>query len=144
MNHLYTVLLVTHVVVAVLGLGSITSVAIVAATARRVGRGSGGVLAWLGPLLRYSGISLGAMLLTGILLVFISGGAVRGAWWVRGSVLLLIATGALHARARRAVRDGLVNEGDSALALLRVEQTSYGMCALVAGIVVLMTAKPFG
>jgi hypothetical protein len=39
-NSLYSSVLVVHVLVAVLGLGLIASVAVVAATARKVGRGS--------------------------------------------------------------------------------------------------------
>jgi hypothetical protein len=140
---MHTFLLVTHILVAVLGVGSATAVAIVATTARRRGRDAVPALSWLRPLLLYSSFSLALMLLTGILLVLVTNDAIRSAWWIRGSVLLLLATGALGARARRAVRRGLSNEVESALALRRVEFSSYGMCALVAGIVVLMTMKPF-
>lgn len=143
MTHLYTSVLVVHVLVAVLGIGSIASVAIVATTARRVGRGSTGALTWLGPLLRYSAFSLAAMLATGSLLGLISGGAVHEAWWFRGSALLLIATGVLHARARRAFRQGLANEADGDLALQRVTRIAYGMCGIVAVIAALMEVKPF-
>jgi hypothetical protein len=143
MSRLYTSVLVLHVLVAVLGLGSIASVAIVAATAGRRGCGAVGALTWLGPLLRYSGFSLAAMLATGILLGATSAGAVHEAWWFRGSALLLVLTGALHARARGAVRLGLANEGDGDLALHRVARLAYGMCALVGVIAVLMEVKPF-
>ena len=68
MSKLYASLLVAHVLVATLGLGSIAAVAIVAATARRIERGSTGALLWLGPLLRCSALSLAAMLATGLLL----------------------------------------------------------------------------
>jgi uncharacterized membrane protein len=139
---LYIWVLVTHVLVAVLGLGSIASVAIVAATARRTGRSSAGALTSLGPLLRYSGLSLVAMLATGILLG-ITGGAVHEAWWFRASALLLVPTGVLHAQARRAVRRGLANEDDGDMVLQRVERRAYGMCAIIAVIAVLMEAKPF-
>jgi hypothetical protein len=142
-SRLYTSVLVVHVLVAVLGLGSIASVAIVAATAGKVGRGSTGALTWLGPLLRYSAFSLAAMLATGILLGITSAGAVHEAWWFRGSALLLVPIGALHARARRAVRRGLATEGDGDLALRRVARLALGMCALIAVIAVLMEVKPF-
>jgi hypothetical protein len=78
MSRLYTSVLVVHVIVAVLGLGSIASVAMVA-TAARVGRGSTGALTWLGPLLRCSAFSLAAMLATCILLGITSRGAVHEA-----------------------------------------------------------------
>jgi hypothetical protein len=142
-SRLYISVLVVHVLVAVLGLGSIASVAIVAATAGRLERGPTAALTWLGPLLRYSGFSLAAMLATGILLGITSAGAVHEAWWFRGSALLLVLTGALHGRARRAVRRGLASEGDGELAMRRVARLAYGMCALVAVIAVLMEVKPF-
>ena len=141
MNNLYTYLLVAHVLVAVLGLGSIAAVAIVAATAQRVERRSAGALMWLGPLLRCSAFSLPAMMLTGFLLNLTAAGAFSAAWWFRGSVLLLVATIALQAQARRAVRHGSANENDGDLR--RVERIAYGMCALIAVITVLMEVKPF-
>jgi len=137
---LYTPVLVVHVLVAVLGLGSITSVAVVAAAARRAGRGTTEVLPWLGPLLRYSAFSLAAMLVTGILLDLAVRGAFRGTWWFRGSALLLVATGALHAQARRAARLGSVKE---VAVLRRIERIAYGVCALIVAITVLMEVKPF-
>ena len=143
MTHFHTPVLVVHALVAVMGLGSITSIAIVAATARRAGRGSAEVLPWLGPLLRYAAISLAAVLSTGVLLDLTANGAFRAAWWLRGSVLLIVATGLLHAQARRAVRLGLAKEADSDLVLRRVEWIGYGMCALIGVIVVLMLVKPF-
>lgn len=131
MSGLYTPILALHVVVAVMGLGSIASVAIVTATARTTGADA---LPWLSPLLRYSAISLAAMLVTGILLDLTAKGAFRQAWWFRGSALLLLATGALHGQARRAFRAGV---------LRRVEGMAYGMCALILTITILMEVKPF-
>jgi hypothetical protein len=143
MSILYQSLLATHALAAVLGLGSIASVAIVASKARRAGRGLTEVSIWLGPLLRYSALGLAAMLVTGVLLDLIVSGAFSGTWWFRGSALLLLATGALHGRARRAVRKGLSEEGGKEFALRRVERMAYGMCALIAVITVLMEVKPF-
>ena len=143
MNRLYTSLLVVHVLVAILGLGSIASVAVLAAAAGRAGRSALDALTWLGPLLRYSALSLAAMLATGILLGAASAGAVYEAWWFRGSVLLLVLTGALHGRARRAVRLGLATEGSGDLAVQRVARLAYAMCALIAVIAGLMEVKPF-
>ena len=102
-----------------------------------------GALPWLGPLLRYSAYSLAAMLATGVLLGITSAGAVHEAWWFRGSALLLVPTGALHARSHRAVLHGLANEDDGDLAIRRVARHAYGMCALIAVIAVLMEVKPF-
>jgi hypothetical protein len=139
---LFMPLLVTHVVVSVLGLGSILSIALVAATVRRSRKASADVSAWLGPLLRMSGWSLAAMLLTGVLMDVLARGAFHEWWWFRGSALLLIVTGALHGQARRAARGLNADDGGGA-ALRRVERLAYGMTVLVAAIAVLMEAKPF-
>jgi hypothetical protein len=143
MSSFYVPVLVVHVLVAVLGVGSIASLAVLAGTARRAGRGSTDPSAWLGPLMRYSAVSLGVMLATGAFLDFAAGGAFHQAWWFRGSALMLVATGALHAQARRAVRRGLAVDGVTAVTLRRVERIAYGMCALIAAIAVLMETKPF-
>jgi hypothetical protein len=142
-SSLYTPVLIAHVLVAVLGLGSIVSIAVVVATARRAGRGRTEVLPWLGPLLRYSGFSLAAMLVTGIVLDLAAHGAFRESWWFRGSAVLLIATGVLHARTRRVVRLGFAKEAGGDAVLRRVERMAYGMCTLIVAITVLMEVKPF-
>ena len=139
----FTSVLALHVVVAVLGVGSITSVAIVAGTSRRMSRVSTDVFASLRSLLRASGVSLGVMLLTGILLNVIAGGGFGRMWWFRGSALLLVVSGALHGVAGRAIRTAAGGEEGSRTALRRVEGIAYGICALVAVIAVLMALKPF-
>ena len=143
MSRLYMAVLTAHVLVAIVGLGSIASVAVVAATARRAGRDSTEVSAWLVPLLRYSVFSLAAMLITGFLLDLVAGGAFHDTWWFRVSALLLVATGALHVQARRALRKGLAKGTSGEAVLRRVERIAYGMCALIASITVLMEVKPF-
>jgi uncharacterized membrane protein len=138
---LYTPILVTHVLIAVLGLGSIASVALLAAGARRDGN-SVEASRSIGLLLRYSAFSLATMLITGILLDLASGGAFREAWWFRGSAILLLATGVLLGQARRALRSVGREEGGKVI-LRRVERIAYGMCAFLAAITVLMEVKPF-
>ena len=142
MNRLFLATLVFHVVVAVLGLGSITSVALIAATARRNQR-TAEALSWLGLLLRVSVVSLAALLLSGGFLDFVMHGAFQRSWWFRASALLLLATGALHGLARRAVRLGLRHRSEVEAALRRVEIVAYGMGALIVAIIVLMVIKPF-
>jgi hypothetical protein len=142
-TRLFIPILVVHVVVAVVGLGSILSVALVAAASRKAGRGSADVAAWLAPLLRLSAISLGVMLVTGILMDVAASGAFHEWWWFRGSALLLVLTGVLHARARRIVGRGLGPDAGRDTALRRIERLAYGMSALVAAIAVMMEIKPF-
>ncbi len=143
MASLFTSALVAHVLVAVLGLGSVVSIAIVTALARKDRRDSAEVLLWLVPLLRYSAFSLGAMLVTGILLDVAAKGAFHGSWWFRGSALLLVATGALHGQARRTVRLSFAEKANSDTALRRLERLAFAMSILIAGISVLMEVKPF-
>ena len=64
-------------------------------------------------------------------------------WWFRGPALLLVMTGAVHARARRAVRVELVGENGRDAVLRRLERMAYAMCAIIAAITVLMEARPF-
>jgi len=143
MTSLFTPTLVAHVLVAVLGLGSVVSIAIVTALARKGGRDSAEVLPWLVPLLRYSAFSLGAMLASGILLDVAAKGAFHGLWWFRGSALLLVATGALHGQARRTVRLSIAEKANSDTVLRRLERLAFAMCIMIAGISVLMEVKPF-
>jgi len=142
MRTLYVTVLSLHVLIAMLGAGLIGSLAVVAGTARRAGA-STDMTGWLGPLLRYSAFSLGALLITGALLDFAVGGAFSAKWWFRASALLLVATGVLHAQARRAVRSGLATNPGRDVTLRRIERIAYAMCALIAVITVLMEAKPF-
>lgn len=141
--NVYLVALVTHVLVAILGLGSVVSVAIMAAMVRRTGHGAAEVSVWIRPLLRLSAFSLAGMLLTGIAIIAAAGGGYHRAWWLRASVLLLVVTGALHARARRALKTEPASEHDARLALQRVERIAYAMSLLIATITVLMELKPF-
>jgi uncharacterized membrane protein len=141
--NLYAIALVTHVVVAILGLGSVASVAFMAAIVRRTGRGAAEASTWIRPLLRLSAFSLAGMFLTGVLIIYAAGGGYHRAWWLRLSVLLLVVTGALHGLARRAMRAQPANDHEAKIALRRVERIAYGMSFLIATITALMELKPF-
>lgn len=141
--NVYLVALVTHVLVAILGLGSVVSVALMAATVRRAGRGAAEASMWIRPLLRLSAFSLAGMLVTGVTMISVAGGGFHRAWWLRLSMLLLVATGALHALARRALKAEPASDHDARLALQRVERIAYAMSLLIATITVLMELKPF-
>jgi hypothetical protein len=119
------------------------AVVIIAATARTSRQKTKEIFSWLSPLLRFSAVSLAAMLVTGILLDVGAQGIFRHSWWFRGSALLLLATGALHGQGRRAVRFGLADGRNGDAALRRVERIGYAMCALVLAITILMVVKPF-
>ena len=83
---LYLIALLTHVLVAILGLGSVVCIALIAAAARRAGRNAAEAAAGLRPLLRLSAFSLAIMLISGMVMVSSAGGGFHGAWWVRLSV----------------------------------------------------------
>lgn len=141
MSSFHLPILVAHVIVAVLGAGAVTSVAIVSGSARRAGRAPADALLSIRPLLRWSAVGLLAILVTGILLG-IAAGPLHQAGWFRASVLLLVPMGILHARSRRVLRRGLTGEHERGLALRRIEGDSWAMSAIIAFIVVLMEAKP--
>ena len=143
MSGLFMPTLVLHVLVAVLGLGSILAVAVGAAAIRRVRRDPADAATWLAPLLRFSAISLGIMFVTGILMDAAAGGAFHDRWWFRGSAVLLVLTGILHARARRLARSGFASHAGPDAALRGIERLAYGMSGLIAAITVLMEIKPF-
>ena len=143
MISLFTLALVLHVLVAVLGLGSILSIAVIAVMGRRGRRDPIDVLPWLRPLLRLSTVSLVAMLGTGVILDLAAKGGFHEFWWFRASALLLVAAGALNGRARRIVQLGFAQKAESGVALQRVERLAYAMCGFVAGITILMEVQPF-
>lgn len=143
MSPLYAATLVAHVLVAVLGLGTITAIALGAVVSRRGGLSWPEAAHWFRPLLRCSVASLAAMLLSGLLLDVLARGAFHGLWWFRGSVILLLATGAVHGQARRALRLGSGSEDRPGPWVARIEYSAYGMCVLIGAITVLMEIKPF-
>jgi uncharacterized membrane protein len=136
----YTIWISLHVLVAVLGVGQLGAVAIIASSARRAGTTIAHASTWLGPLLRTTRISLAAAVVTGGLTNFSAGGAFQHQRWFHVSVLLLILTFVLHRRASAALRRA---EVDALAALRRVERTGWSMCGIMAVITVLMEAKPF-
>ncbi|MBX3024042.1 hypothetical protein KF840_03935 [bacterium] len=133
----YSTLVFLHVLAAILGLGPLTTLAVASS--------------WPAPsmpaerfaqLLRVVGVSLGAMLATGVLLVQQTNGALGRTGWVRASLALFILLAVLHHIVRRRARR---RQGGSPPAALPpgLRPLLWAMCALVAAITYLMTAKPF-
>jgi hypothetical protein len=98
----YMALRLVHVVVAVLGTGSIAAIAIVARRAQPAGLLAGPLLA----LARWASISLAVMLLTGIWIDIELHGAYHQMRWFRGSVIGLVLTGATLGLLRRQIAGG--------------------------------------
>ena len=78
------------------------------------------------------------MLLTGIAIMATTRGAGGESWWLRGSILLLLAIGATLGMAQ-----GALKGKDPAAAVERARTLSAVACVFLAAVVVLMQAKPF-
>ena len=139
----YTIAVVLYVVVAVLGVGQVGAIAIVASSTRRSGMALAQAATWLAPLLRYTRWSLAVMLGTGIWIDVAAGGVYHHAWWVRLSGILIALTFLFHRRAMATISKAARGEGDAAAAFRGVERAAWSMCGTVALITILMEAKPF-
>jgi hypothetical protein len=139
MTTIHTFALTLHVVTAVLGLGQVTAIAILASTA--TGRVSGGEAPWtaLARLMRGTRWTLVIMLLSGVLVEYASGGAYHGTWWFRLSFFILLALGVINARMCRILRKR-DSVGDDR-ALKAIVRSAWLMCGMTAVITILMEIK---
>jgi hypothetical protein len=144
---LYPITLALHAIVAVLGMGLVGAIPIVARSGRTTDDRSWPVadakVRLLDALFRATRWSLVAMGVTGILMDFEVGGAFHSSTWFRAAGVLFVLLGFSHARARAALRGGLAAGGASDAFLGRVERWGWAMCGLLALIVVDMEIKPF-
>src|SRR5262245_22388731 len=140
---MYTVAVVVHVVVAVLGVGQLGAIAVAASAARRSSVAEPQAATWLGLLLRYTRWSLAAMFATGIWIDLAAGGVYRHAWWARLSAALMVVAFLLLRRALGLVSRVAPDGSEAPIPLLRLERTAWSMCAIVGLITILMEAKPF-
>lgn len=138
---LYLVAIAIHVVVAVLAIGMVGAVPLVARLARKDGT-LGSPERLLGALLRVMQLGFFAMLLTGILLDVSMDGAFHRTTWFKVSIAVLAVVGFSHARARGALRKGFAPGGGREVALASVERWGWTMFAAVAVITLLMQMKP--
>ncbi|WP_394831277.1 hypothetical protein LVJ94_32680 [Pendulispora rubella] len=135
---LYRLALSIHVVTAILGLGRVVAIAVIASRDEPAGAGTWNTLQQLVKGLTWS---LPIMLLSGALLEYASGGAYHGAWWFRLSVLALFVLGALSGAMRRALRKRESTGDERTLGL--VARHARIMCAVTAAAAVLMEVKPW-
>jgi hypothetical protein len=138
---LYVVAIAIHVVVAVLAIGVVGAVPLVARLARKDGT-MASPERLLAALLRVMQLGFFAMLLTGILLDISMDGAFHRTTWFKVSIAVLAIIGFSHARARVALRKGFAPGGGREVALANVERWGWTMCAAVAVITLLMQMKP--
>jgi hypothetical protein len=130
-----------HVVTAILGLGQVAGIAVVASSMSPQPSTDTGSWTALQRLARGTTWSLLILLLSGVLIEYASGGAFHDAWWFRLSFLGLIALGGIAARMGRALRkrESVGHER----ALKGVVRSSWIMCTMTAVIAVLMEVKPW-
>jgi hypothetical protein len=139
---LYQAARLLHVLIAILGLGQVVAIAVVASAARSEATAppwASHALRWLA---RWTGISLLLMMLSAALIEYATGGGYHQALWFRASFALWVALGFLQGRIRRALRKTDPAEALTAGTLLGVQRGSLAMCALVGVLVVLMELKP--
>ena len=135
--NLYSTSVFLHVLAAILGLGPLTTLAVVSSSPAPFMPAK-----WFAQILRIVGWSLAVLLMTGVIIVAQTHGALGQTGWVRVSVGLLIVLGVLQGivrrrlkRSRDAAPSGALPRGLSPLL--------WTMCALVAAITYLMEAKPW-
>ena len=92
------------------------------------------------PLLRLVGWGLAGMLVTGVILVAFTKGALGQTPWMRASLVLFVLLGILFGYARRLLRRTMAATPSVIPAAL--SRILWTMCALVAAIIFLMEAKP--
>jgi hypothetical protein len=140
----YQIALALHALVAVLGVGQVLALVVLASEARAGGDRLPVTLGLMRTLARIIGISLGLMLLSGIGVMIPTRGAYGAAWWFRIAFLLFIVLGAFNGMLQRALRvaSGPASSG-SAAAVARISTLAWSMVGIVAVIVTLMAAKPF-
>lgn len=135
---LYAAVRLVHVVVAVLGTGSIAAIAVVARRLQPAGLAASPLPA----LARWASVSLAVMLLTGIWIDIEMHGAFHTALWFRASAIGLVLTGATLGVLRRQLTAALRGRLAPERALARVTALAVVASALVLAIVVLMERRP--
>jgi hypothetical protein len=137
---LYAAVRLVHVIVAVLGTGTIAAIAIVAHKARA--QPAGLSASPLPALVRWASVSLVLMLITGIWIDFEMHGVFHHALWFRAAMFGLVLTGGTLAVLRRQLASGLRGRLAPERALFRVTTLAVIASALVLAIVVLMERRP--
>jgi hypothetical protein len=138
---LFSATLCIHVVAAILGLGPVAGLALLVGTGSSTTDLTPRLRALMVRLTRWTSLALGLVLVSGIVLESASGGSFHDTWWFRISFLLLLGIGALNGLTRRRLRK-LGSEPDAS-GLRAVSRMAWAMCAIVAVVAVLMTARPW-
>ncbi len=127
----YNWVVALHAAIAVLGIGQVGAIAILARTSDRA------LVPAIGRLAGTATWSLVLLLITGGIVTYFGPAFFVGMWWFRVSIALFLILGALNGQMRRAFRSA------DKTSLPRIEKLAWTMCVLVLAIVVLMEAKPW-
>ena len=133
---LYQLAISVHIVTAILGLGQVAAIAVLASSTS-VQAGSWAALTRLS---RGTSWSLGIMMLSGVLVEYALGGPFHDTWWFRLSFLGVVLLGAINGRMGRGLRKR-ESAGDERT-LNGVVRSAWIMCAITAVIAVAMEIKP--
>ena len=136
---LFPYALAVHVVAAILGLGQVTAIGVVASALAPDADGPRG-WAILERLVRGIRISLGVLFASGALLEYAAGGAFHAATWFRLSVLGFVVLGVLSVVLARALRRR--DAADPTATLRSTVRGAWALGAVTAVVAVLMTVKP--
>jgi hypothetical protein len=133
---LYQGAIAVHVLTAVLGVGQLVALT-------RLARPGEEHPPWaaMQRLAAGGGLSLGLMLITGILLEYAVNGGYHNSWWFRISVLLFFTLGGVLGWTRRKLRAG-ASSGDAST-LIVVGRAAWAMCVIIGTIAFLMQIKPW-
>ena len=135
--NLYSTSVFLHVLAAILGLGPLTTLAVVSSSPTPSMPPDR-----FAQILRVVGWSLLAMLVTGVILIAQTRGALGQTAWVRVSFGLFIVLGTLYGMVRRRLK-GRRGTPSSVTLPRGLSPLLWAMCALVAAITYLMEAKPW-
>ena len=135
--NLYSTSVFLHVLAAILGLGPLTTLAVVSSSPTPSMPPDR-----FAQILRVVGWSLLAMLVTGVILIAQTRGALGQTAWVRVSFGLFIVLGTLYGMVRRRLK-GRRSTPSSVTLPRGLSPLLWAMCALVAAITYLMEAKPW-
>jgi uncharacterized membrane protein len=142
----YQIALATHALVAVLGIGQVLTILVLAIDARAGNDHLPATLALMRLLARIVGISLGLMLLSGIGVMIPTRGAYAQTVWFPIAFILFILLGAANGVLQGSLRRASAPASDAntrGAALARLRTLAWTMCGIVVVIVTLMAAKPF-
>jgi hypothetical protein len=138
---LYQLAISIHVVTAVLGIGQVAGIAVLASSTPVPAPAGSGSWTALQRLSRGTTWSLVIMLLSGALIEYASGGAYHEAWWFRLSFVYVVVLGAISGGIGRALRRR--ESAGEEKTRKKVVRSAWIMCAITAVVTVLMEVKPW-